>query len=993
MRQLIPVVTLLLLTAHLAAAYDWDASDPTAGPGTQAPWRAYAQWDAVDEISTREIHVHTTEPRYMTPWVAYVPEHPDVPSPRDFLGYIAGTEGKLTRPDDEHAYFRALAEASPNVRVETMGATEEGREMLLVIVSSEQNLVRLDEFKSYTRQLADPRNVDAVEAQRIVSQAKPIMHITAGLHSPETGPPEMVMELAYRLAVSNHPDLVDVRDNVVLLITPVTDVDGRARVVDWYYSYLQDYTTREFMPSISPPYWGAYAYHDNNRDGIQVTLKLTQNYLDAYNEWHPVYSLDLHESVPLLYVSGGTGPYNRNIDPITVREWQLAAHWELAELQRHNLPGVWTWGFYDGWNPSYLLWITNNRNSTGRFYETFGNSSARTMKRDLSEVEYAGKKVTSQQWYNADPPDDEVNWSLRNNTNYMQSGVIASLIFTARNGDMLLHNFWKKGKNSIETGQNDPPHAWIIPRDQRDPAALAYLLSQLDRHGVEIHRATADFKIDKNEYKSGDFIIRLDQPYGRLAKNLLSEELFPEDAEHRPYDDVSWTLGLHYGVETTPIEDDEILQVTTIERVARPFTFSAEAASGGDAAAYAIANRAQQSLISARYTLGKTKVLAAEQVFEIDEREYPAGTWLIPARNLNARDLQRLREEFMLDVQPLSAMPDVPTHELDPPRIALYHNWVSTQNDGWVRYTLEQAGVPFDYINDDDVKRGNLHRKYDLILVADQGRGNAKYMVHGRDPRFGAMPFETHKDAPSFGRIDSSKDITGGIGFDGVENLRAFLNKGGTLVLLGSAGVLATDFGLLRNVSSASATDTPGSFVQAKMTRPDHPLTYGYKEIDHVFRGNGPVYTVAKHYDHWIVAQYGTKPLRDDDEDEDEEGEEDEDADETETGEADSTGTEKDAESAESDNDASEGDDANKADKKKDKFLLGGYVKSKSDLEAKGAILDVPRHAGGRVILYSFNPLHRYLNHHDFNYVYNAILHWNDFPPGKPKEHPELALD
>ena len=281
-------VTLLGLSLSLAWGYEYDESDPKAGAGTDAAWRHFAQWDSVDETSTADIHRYTTEPRYLTPMVSFVPEHPTVPSPRDFLGYTVGTEGKLTHPREEEAYFEALSTASPNVTLLSMGVTEENRNMMLVVISSAENLSRLDEWKGYTRALADPRDVSEAQAREIAAKAKPIMHITAGLHSPETGPPEMVMELAYRLAVSMHPDIVEIRDNVIFLITPITEVDGRARVIEWYERYTKNYDAREYMPPNSPPYWGKYTYHDNNRDGVQLTQKVTTNYLASFNEWHPV---------------------------------------------------------------------------------------------------------------------------------------------------------------------------------------------------------------------------------------------------------------------------------------------------------------------------------------------------------------------------------------------------------------------------------------------------------------------------------------------------------------------------------------------------------------------------------------------------------------------------------------------------------------------------------------------------------------------------------
>ena len=861
-------LSLTVLLAPPSLAYDYEKSDPAEGPGQNAPWRATAQWDTVDEVATKEIHDFTTDSSYLTPMVSYLPEDPAVPSPRDVLGYVSGAEGKLTHPDDTARYFKALADASPNVELQSMGKTEYGRDMLLAVVSSAANLARLDEWKGYTLRLADPRNVTEAEAIEISKKAKPIFHITAGLHSPETGPPEMVMELAYRVAVSNHPDIVEMRDNVIFLITPVTDVDGRAQVVEWYYRYLQDYDSRFYMPSTSPPYWGKYSFHDNNRDGIQLTQALTLNYLNTFNEWHPVYSLDLHESVPLLYVSGGTGPYNPTLDPIVVREWQLAAHWELQELQKHGLPGVWTWGFYDGWNPGYLLWITNNRNSMGRFYETFGNGSARTMERDLRDAEYAGKKVTSEQWYRPDPPEEKVEWSLRNNTNYMQAGVLASLTFTARNGDMLLYNFWKKGRNSVDRGKNEAPHAFLIPRDQPAPDRVAHLLNQLRKQGIEFHQATAAFTLEEDlEVKEGDYIVRLDQPYGDFARSLLGIIFFPEDAEHRPYDDVSWPYGLIYGVDVKPIEDDAVLEVASLALVQQAPAFPGKVIDG-PADAYALKHTGQNTLITARYRLKDIDILAAEEAFDSNGQSFPAGSWILRnGRGLNRSALETVARELMLDFHPLSEMPEVPVHELDLPRIALYHNWVSTQDDGWVRYTLEQYGIPYDYINDDHIKDGNLN-SYDVILMADQGGASPKSLVHGRDTKFGPMPYTKAKDFDSHGVLDSSRDITGGIGYIGLANLEKYLNGGGTLMLLGSSGQLATDMGLLRNVSSGAAgVDTPGSSIQTQVVRRDHPIAYGYEDINHVFRSNNPLFSVPEHYDHWVVVKYGTKPLREEKDD------------------------------------------------------------------------------------------------------------------------------
>ena len=929
----------------------------SAQESEDAEWRSATEWDQVDEIGTADIHKFTTDPSYITPIVSYIPEHATIPSPRDFLGHIAGANGYLTQVDQEYAYFDALAKASSSVTIQELGLSEEGRRMILVIIANEETLGDLDRYKGYTAALSDPRLTDAAEARRIAKVAKPIMTINAGLHSPETGPPEMVMELAYRLAVSEHPDIKQIRDNVITMIIPVTEPDGRARTIDWYYRYLEAYDNRDFMPERSPPYWGVHAYHDNNRDGIQMTLKLSQYYANMFHEWRPQYVLDLHESVPLMYVSMGTGPYNEMVDPIAVTEWQWIANWEITELNKAGLPGVWTWGFYTGWNPGYLMWTAINHNSLGRFYETFGNMAPKRMERDLSTSKFAGKPVTSTQWYRANPPDKKVDWSLRNNTNYMQSGVLASLSLVARNGGTLLENFWKKGYNSWQKGLHEAPYAWIIRADQDGKDRVAYLVNQLQRHKIEVHRATKEIEVEEGIYKEGDFVVRLDQPYGNFARNLLRITKFPKEAEHRPYDDVSWTLGKVYRVNTEEIKDKTILEINDLTLLKSPVVLDGKMLGRGNKG-YLIRQNGANTLITLRYALKDFKILASEQSFDEADITFPPGSMIIPQQDGLKDRLDKLTNETMLDVYAVDDLPDIPTHEMDLPRLALYHNWVSTQPDGWVRFTLNEADVAYDYINDDDIKAGNLNSRYDMIIIAHQGgQGNLKAMIHGRDPKFGTRPYTKTDAFVSHGLIDSTPDITGGFGFQGLANLESFLNNNGTLLLMGSAGTLATDSGLLRNVGklSASAVNTPGSAVQTMVVRRDHPITYGFDDIHHVFRTNGPVYTVPKKFEHWIVTQYGVRP------------------------------SEKDKE----ENDSLEFE---KPEPKRD-FLITGFVSGQPELERKGVVLDVPRYKGGRVIIYSCNPLHRHLNHGDHNYVFNAILNWNDFPEITPETNPGLAVD
>jgi hypothetical protein len=272
-------------------------------------------------------------------------------------------------------------------------------------------LKELDRFRGYTRALADPRSTDRAAMERIVAQAKPFYYLNGGLHSTETGSPEMLMELGYRLAVSERPEIREIRERTIVLINPVSEPDGRDRVVQWFYRFLKGKTDWEAVAErgfMSPPYWGHYIFHDNNRDGIQITSKVNEAVERMYWEYVPTVVHDLHESLPLLYIMTGYGPYSEAIDPVTVAEWTQFAMHEVSQLQASGLPGVWTWGFWDGWWPGYLFSFANNHNGIGRFYETFGGGGADTGERTVPA------NSTSRTWFRPNPPLPRVKWRAVN---------------------------------------------------------------------------------------------------------------------------------------------------------------------------------------------------------------------------------------------------------------------------------------------------------------------------------------------------------------------------------------------------------------------------------------------------------------------------------------------------------------------------------------------------------------------------------------------------
>ena len=289
---------------------------------------------AQDEDFAQRVKEWTTQPYFISPLVDHLPKVAGIPSPKDVLGYHVGAPGKLTYYADALKYYRALAAATPRVHIESIGRSDEDRELVVVWVSSDDNIKNLQKNRDNLARIADPRGLPADEIRQLVATTKPHYHFMGGLHSGETGPSEMLMELVYRLASETSPLINQIRENVIVSVTPQADPDGRDRNVDWFYRQQEQQAAggRGAAPAAGEaapgegggggrgagpalPYWGKYVYHDNNRD-INLSQKSMRAIADWYFTAHPPIMHDLHESLSLLYTYSGAAPQNPNLDPI-----------------------------------------------------------------------------------------------------------------------------------------------------------------------------------------------------------------------------------------------------------------------------------------------------------------------------------------------------------------------------------------------------------------------------------------------------------------------------------------------------------------------------------------------------------------------------------------------------------------------------------------------------------------------------------------------------
>ncbi|MBV9619858.1 MAG: hypothetical protein JO341_02440, partial [Gammaproteobacteria bacterium] len=713
------------------------------GLGSAVRAQSSAGPDAIEPGSVEEIARATTETRFLSPWVAYLPAGGAVVSPRAFLHRIPGAPGELVNSAGAYAYCRALAASSPRVRLFTLGHSEEGREIVLLAIADEEGIAQLERLKAATAALADPRRTSPAQAEDLIATARPIYYFNAALHSDESGSTESVLELAYRLAVSEQPMIRRIRANTVVLINPVSNPDGRDKQVEWFYRYLKGKTELATLPRQAPPYWSKYAYVDINRDAHQLVHETTKAVYRMMWEWHPQVIHDLHESIALLLTWNGTPPINPHVDPLTYAErLELSMH-EVQALSGLGMPGVWTWNFGDDFAHLYLDAIATNHNADGRGYETFGNGSAETLR-----PEQPGNENTLE-WYRPLPAPAQGSflWSARDNVNYNETAMLAALDDVAQQAKELLRNYYAKGLHSYTRGVAEAPFGFLIPADQGDPRRVAQLVGRLLDLGIEVQRADAGLTLKEGSFPAGTYVVRLDQPYRDYAVDLLTAQRYPQEYFTEAYDDVSWELPAHYHLEVVPTADPAVRAAQLSALKEAP---TVAGAVQGAAAVLLLKDTGQESLLEARYALARFKVSIAEQAFSAGGVDYPAGSWILTAQPGLPAAVREVAARLGLQFTTVDTVPEVPRHETPPPRLGVWVPWADTDSIGWVRYSLDQRHIPYVYVRDEDIRAGALRRKYDVLLYGHVDLELAE-QIEGLYRRWSPMPYRKTTATPSFG--------------------------------------------------------------------------------------------------------------------------------------------------------------------------------------------------------------------------------------------------
>ncbi|HVZ47949.1 MAG TPA: hypothetical protein VG916_04150, partial [Gemmatimonadaceae bacterium] len=524
------------------------------------------------------------------------------------------------------------------------------------------------------------------------------------------------------------------------------------------------------------------------------------------------------------------------------------------------------------------------------------------------------------EWYRgiAYTPEDLATFTRRSNTNYMETGVLSSLQLTAMFPATILENFYIKTRNSIEEGRHKAPFGFVIPV-QRDMTKAAEMINILRIQRIEVGRANAAFTVGGKTYPAGSYVIKRDQPYGRLAKNLIEKQEFP-DPRITTYDDSGWSMGLAMMVDVDQVADSAILTVPTTPVTTVTLKGSVKEVAGGTVG-IAVAHLGSNNMISFRYRLKDVPMKIAEKAFTVDGVEFPAGSFVITDMS-KAGAVRAAVADLGLTASTLASAPTVPTHDADVPRVAIFSAWTNTQNLGWYRLTFDDFGIPYDLIYKEQLQKGNLRAKYDVILMAEQNLGRQADLAK---PAAKPQPYQKSDKFKFLGMYGETADMSGGIGQEGVDAVADFLDKGGTLITVGDAARLPIEFGWAGTVSKESVPGLTSQrpLVEGEIVHPENPVFYGYadRKMPIKYVGGSPFAVGIADESHVLARYVG-------------------------------------------------GDDA----------VLSGLMVGADSLKGRPFAADIPdAYKGhGRVILFSNNPIYRWQNHGEFNMIFNSVLNWND---------------
>jgi hypothetical protein len=741
-----------------------------------------------------------------------------VTSPEKFFGFQMGADRKIARWDKIVDYYQLLEKQSDKLKVVNMGPSTEGNPFLLVIISSPANLARLERLREVNARISDPRGIPESEIRKLVAEGKAVICQTMSLHATEIGGTQMAQELTYDLLTRTDEETRRILDNVVFFLVPSFNPDGQIMVTDWYNKWVGT----EYEAVSLPWLYHKYAGHDNNRDAFMTNLVESQYVAKLmFRDWVPQAYIDHHHMGGYgarIYVPPYAEPIRPYADPLIWREHAWYGGHIAYKEEEAGLSGVVNAAQYSGWGHFGFHWITPFHNIAGMLTESASARLATPLYIHPDQLRGGTRQLPDYEAQTTFPnPWPGGWWRLRDIVERQKVSAWATLDIAARNKETVLWNAYLKAKRQTERGAEHKPAAFVIPAVQHDPLTAVKMVNKLLDQGVEIHQASSQFTHDGIVHPSGSYVVSMAQPKMGLIRYLLGRTFYPDNSYTRdkdgnpirPYDMATDTMFEFMGVRVDPVNE---MVKGGLVKLSGHVQMAGKVGSGSFG--HVLDGRLNDSFKAVNLLLGKGVTVRRAGT---DTPTLRPGDFIVTGGE--GAILTEVARQTGVDFVPLSADVRQGTREVKRMRIGMYHRYNGgNMDEGWTRLVLEQFAFPYTSLKDAEIRKGGLEASYDVIVLPSDSLGA---MTGERQEQ----PGRPASDAPY------PADYRSGFGKEGVEALKSFVEKGGTLVALAEAGTLAIErFGLpVRNALAnrrPAEFFCPGSTLKARFDN-THPLAYG----------------------------------------------------------------------------------------------------------------------------------------------------------------------
>ena len=825
-----------------------------------------------------------------------------IPTPKEHFGFDIGDNYQLANYTQTEAYFKKLATASDRIKLVEIGKTEEGRPQYMLIVSSPENLKKLDRYKAISQQLAHAEGITDDQAHALAAEGKAVVWIDGGLHATEVVGTHQLIQMAYLLASRKDPETMSILDNVIILLTHANP-DGQELISNWY---MREPKPEKRVNEYEPRLYEKYAGHDNNRDFYMLNLKETQNIAhQLFVEWIPQIMYNHHQAGPAGSVVAGPpyrDPFNYVFDPLIITSIDALGAAMSNRLNIENKPGYTerAGSVFSTWYNGGLRTTTYFHNMVGLLTEIIGNPTPMEIPLIPNRLIPNGattNPVTPRKWY------------FKQSIDYSVSLNYAVLDYAVRYRDELLFNIYRMGHNSIERGEKDywqlspkrieeinqlfkdapknkkdtskaavdslsedfdpnaipsrffdsvmknpalrDPRGYIVSADQPDFPTAVRFINALIGTGIRVQVADAEFTVAGKSYPAGSYIVKTNQAFRPHVIDMFEPQDHPNDFQYPggppipPYDAAGWTLAYTMGVKFDRVLDP-------FDGPFRPIPYGElQTARGsilakGSVKGYLLDSRSNQSFTAANDLLKEGLEVYRTTTASADAAP---GSFYVPASEKARNLLQKETTSLGIRVQSLSSRPEA--SRITPARVALVDIYGGSLPSGWIRWMMEQYHFPIEVIYPKDIDTGNLRSKYDVIVfvsglipaVKTPGQSSSPRWWE-RQPKPETIPAEWRAN---LGLLTAAKSVP---------ELKKFLQAGGNIVTIGTSTNLAYQLELPVRDALMEMTNgkekklpgekfyIPGSVLQVSVDSAN-AAAWGMGSKADVYFENSPVFHIA----------------------------------------------------------------------------------------------------------------------------------------------------